>query len=268
MARIVLPTDLSDNSLNACAYALGMFGTAGNEFILLHTYLEPIPDDAAWAGLSDALHKASEEGLQDFLGRFRSLKSAVNAHVRTRLRYGPLTPVVQEMSASEGVDLVVMGSQGETGLTFLGSNASQLARNSKVPVLIVPGEARFTRVRQILLADDHKTVEPLALHWLVELARRHRSAVVIGHVLRYANEEPDPHIVAAYDTLLHDLEHTFTAVAGDDVALALSNAAEFDHVDLIAVLHRHIHFLESLFHRSTTRQLAMHTRIPLLVLEH
>ncbi len=72
-------------------------------------------------------------------------------------------------------------------------------------------------------------------------------------------------------TLVHsyiDPVPGYTSTAGDDVALALSNVTERDNMDLVVVLHRHMGILEGLFHGSITKHLAMHTRIPLLVLEH
>jgi len=45
-------------------------------------------------------------------------------------------------SAESGIEVVVMGSVGRTGLDkfLLGSVAEKVVRNSKVPVLTVPGE--------------------------------------------------------------------------------------------------------------------------------
>lgn len=266
--HILLPTDFSDGSLNACAYALELFGSTGNSFTLLHTYFDPVPENAAMAGMSKALYDGSVDGMAYFLKRFRTLKNGADAEARTEVLYGPHTVVITDLCVERSVDITVMGTQGASGTPLFGTLAGEVSKSSKVPVLIVPKDARFTGLGRILLADDHKSVEPLAMRLLVRLARQHEAAITIAHVLRGAADAPDPHIIADYDATLSHVEHSYIGAPGDDVALTLNNVAERDKVDLVAVLHRHTGFLDSLFHKSTAKHLAMHSRIPLLVLEH
>jgi len=188
--------------------------------------------------------------------------------VSTEVVYGPLAAALTGVCEEKGVDIIAMGTQGAAGVALFGSNAGAMAKASTVPVLIVPKEARFQGLRRILLADDHELVEPRAMKLLVELARRSGSHITIAHVQRGEGDEPDPRVVADYDGTFTQVEHSYMAVPGDDIALALSNVAERDNMDLVAVLHRHTGFLDSLFHGSVAKHLAMHTRIPLLVLEH
>jgi len=267
MAHILLPTDFSDGSLNACAYALDLFGTDGHTYMLVHSYMDPVPGYAAIVEMSSALYAASVEGMADLLQRFRGLEGAERAVVTTRVVYGTLAAALTGLCEEKGEYIIVMGTQGTSGITLFGSNAGAMAKASTVPVLIVPKDARFQGLRRIMLADDHTSVEPQAMRLLVELASRFAAQVTIAHVLRGEDEEPDARVVADYDTVFKDVDHQYMAVPGDDIALALSNAAERDNMDLVAVLHRHTGFLDSLFHGSIAKHLAMHTRIPLLVLE-
>lgn len=268
MALILLPTDFSTISLNACAFALRSFGPEENEYLLLHTYWTSLPDDAVWAAVGNETYSASVEAMDLFRNRVVSLPNADRIVVRTEVRYGPLRAVVDEVCQELGVDVVVIGTHPSPTTTFLGGNASELAKHSKVPVLIVPEEASFHGLRRILLADDHKGVEPFALRWLVRLAQKHGATVTIGHILRNEDEVPDRRIVEDYRTALANVEHTFIGIPGDDVALSLSNLADSLHMDLAVVLHRHLGSLDTLFHRSTAKRFALHTRVPLLVLEH
>ena len=268
MAHILLPTDFSDGSLNACAYALDLFGSAGNTFTLVHSYMDPIPGYAAMVDMSSAFYAASVEGLAGFSERFRKLKNGADAMLDTEVVYGALAPALTDVCKEKGVDVIVMGTQGATGGNLFGSSAGAVARTSTIPVLIVPKDARFTGLRHILLADDHVRVEPLAMRLLVQLARQYAAHIAIAHVLRSEAEEPDAQVLADYDETFAQVLHTYASTTGDDVALALSNMAERDSMDMVAVLHRHTGFLESLFHGSVAKHLAMHARIPLLVLEH
>lgn len=269
MAHILLPTDFSDGSLNACAYALELFGSAGNRFTLVHAYMDPVPGYAAMVDMSSVQYAASVEGMAEFTERVRKLKGGADAVASTQVVYGVLATALNTVCKEEKrVDVIVMGTQGAAGGNLFGSSAGGVAKTSTVPVLVVPKDARFTGLRHILLADDHVRVEPLAMRLLVKLAHRYAAHITIAHVLRDEMEDPDPRVVADYDETFASIAHTYTAATGADVALALSNVAERDNMDLVTVLHRHTGFLESLFHGSVAKQLAMHTRIPLLVLEH
>ena len=50
---------------------------------------------------------------------------------------------ILEFAESEGIDLIVMGTLGKTGLErfLLGSVAEKVVRHSKVPVMVVKGES-------------------------------------------------------------------------------------------------------------------------------
>ena len=181
---------------------------------------------------------------------------------------GDLAGVVNSLHADERADLVVMSTQGRTGLTFLGSNASELAKHCRAPLLIVPSDAPQHALRNVLFADDHRSVEPLAMRVLVDLLRRSGARLTIAHVQRAKHEEPDPRIVQAYDEVFRDLPHTYADGEGEDVALVLNSLVERDHMDLAVVLHRHLGLLDSLLHRSLAKRLAMLSHVPLLVLQH
>lgn len=268
MAHILLPTDFSDPSLNACAYALDLFGTQGHRYTLMHSYLDPVPGYAAMVDMSSAMYAASLEGLAAFAKRFSELPAAGHAVVSTEVVYGPLTSALSDLARERSADMIVMGTHGAGGMVLFGSNAGAVAKASRTPALIVPKDAHFKGLRRILFADDHTRVEPLAMRPMIELAQRYDAEIVLAHVLRDARENPDPRVVADYATTLSGAKHRYCDAEGDDVAQALSNAADHEHADLVAVLHRHTGILESLVHGSVAKQLAMHSRIPLLVLEH
>ena len=268
MTRILLPTDFSDGSLNACAYALDLFGTEGTTFTLVHAYIDPIPGYAAMVDMSSTLYAASVEGLAHFAERFRGLKGGAAAVLTTEVAIGLLSQALNTVCKEKGIDVIVMGTQGATGGDLFGSSAGAVAKSSTVPVLVVPKDARYKGLRHILLADDHSRVEPLALRLLIQLAVRDEADITIAHVLRNEQDTPDPLVLADYDRTFAQVAHTYASAAGDDVALALNNVAERDNMDLVAVLHRHTGFMESLFHGSVAKHLAMHTRIPVLVLQH
>jgi nucleotide-binding universal stress UspA family protein len=160
-----------------------------------------------------------------------------------------------------------MGTQGASGADFLGSNAGAVVKHSRIPVLVVPGRSSQGPVRRILFADDEREMEPRDLRMLLDVARRTRAEVLLTHVLTDLEEVPDEALVAEYGELFRDIPHRFTTGEGKDVAAAIDLLADREGADMVAVMHRHTGFLEGLFHVSTAKRLALHTHIPLLVLQ-
>jgi nucleotide-binding universal stress UspA family protein len=267
MAHILLPTDFSHHALNACAYALDLYGSEGNVFTLVHSYVDPVAGYADVVEMGSAFYAASVEGLALFTERFRSLPGGADAQVFSAVEYGPLAKALQRLCTSKGADLIVMGTTGAAGFSLFGSNAADVAKASAVPVLIVPKDAHYQGLQHILLADDMRGVEPEAMRSLVTLALNTGAHITIAHVLRNEAQRPDAMFLAEFDDILADVPYTYTEVRDDDVAQALSTTAERQNMDLVAVLHRHTGLLDSLFHASVAKQLAMHSSIPLLVLE-
>ncbi|MEO8591005.1 MAG: universal stress protein [Flavobacteriales bacterium] len=269
MPRILVLTDFRETALNAAAYALEIFGPKQNSFILVHAYfMEPLASDLPLAGMSEAVLRSAEEDMEAFKLRFRALPNAAAVELSTVVQYGPLVSVVNDLCEEEHVDVVVMGSNGEASQAGLGSNAGGVAKTCRTAVMVIPAKTRFTGLRRILFADDHVSVEPHAMQLLVQLARQHGADVTVAHVARKMDEEPDPRIIEQYNAVLLGLDHTFVGALGDDVAVELSGIAERNSIDLVVVLHHHMSLLETIFHRSVAKRLAMHSDIPLLVLEH
>lgn len=266
MRHILLPTDFSENSFHAAQYAAQVFGAQGVAYTLVHTYLDADPTISSWTGMADELYKAAVDGMQEWDARVRQLAGMKDAQIQTEVIHGPLVALMNEMGKRTGADLVVMGTLGRTGAGILGSNAVSMVKHGHLPVIVVPGKARLQELRRILFADDQQGVEPGDLAVLLELARRWKAEVVLAHVLRTGDEEPDEELIADFDGFFKEIPHRFTAAQGRDIAAAIDLLGEREEADMIAVLHRHVGFFEGLFHTSTSKRLALHTDVPLLVL--
>ncbi|MBK7554628.1 MAG: universal stress protein [Flavobacteriales bacterium] len=131
MAHILLPTDFSDHALNACAYALDLFGGAGNTYTLMHSYIDPVPGYASMVDMSGEFYASSVEGMLRFTERFRGLKGADGTVVFTEVVPGTLETAIATVCKEKGVDVIVMGTQGATGVDLFGSNAASSGQSEQ-----------------------------------------------------------------------------------------------------------------------------------------
>lgn len=267
MHTILLPTDFSAHALHACIYAFDLFGVTDTTYVLVHTYLDVLPGYDALVDMSGAQYADGVEAMAAFVERLRQLPQGREAVLVTHVVTGPLTSSLGELCSEQRVHAIVMGTQGASGLALFGSNASAVARNSRVPVLVVPRDARYTGLRTVLLADDQQPAHAQGMDLLVYLAQRDRAHVVVAHVLREPAAPPAAGPSSVQQALPPGLEVTTVQASGTDVGHTLSSLAERLAADLVVVQHRHLGFLPGLFHTSTTTHLALHSHIPLLVLE-
>ena len=267
MIHILLPTDFSTNSLHAATYAVRLLGTQDVTYTLVHTYLDADPSVTSWAGMAEGLYKAAVDGMKDWEVRVRASVPFEDATVHTEVLYGPLPNMINELGQEKKADLVVMGTEGHSGAGIMGSNAGAMVKHSKFAVLVVPNKAEAGTVTKILYADDQKGVEVAGTRMLLNIALRSNAEIVLAHVIQDPDDLPDPQVVAMYAELLQAIPHRFISEEGKDTAGVIDLLAEREGADMIAVLHRHTGFFESLFRTSIAKRLALHSNTPLLVLQ-
>jgi universal stress protein A len=137
--HILAPTDFSEYSKTAVAYAFELAKTFGAKLSLLHVIEMPpypiegyAPPTMAATYLEDLERQANEE-------IFRLLADADAAQVQVARLVVMGTPYrkIIDTAAAEQVDLIVMATAGRTGLSRLvmGSVAERVVRTASCPVL-------------------------------------------------------------------------------------------------------------------------------------
>jgi nucleotide-binding universal stress UspA family protein len=269
MARILLPTDFSTNALNAATYAVKLFGTEGNSFVLLTTYMMPHGTASTMWNINGLLAQEAAQGLEAFAARLRSELGDAAIVLETAVEHGDLPHVVARFAADAApADLVVMGTQGASGLreVLMGTNTAAVIAGGSLPVLAVPENAEYRTPKRILLADDGGPVGKESLQPLLAIARWSHAHVSIVRVV----QEDAPVSTGSdstYDLLMGGIPHSEQYHSGEDAQAAISELADRTEADLVAVLHRQRGLFEGLFHRSTSKRMVMHTHIPMLVLQ-
>jgi len=271
MAHVLIPTDLSPNALNAAVYAVHLFGTEGNTFTLLYAYSVPASGvEGDMLGTAAELYKLSEQGLTEFAARLSDALPDHSPEVSTQCEFGELTAVLQNVEASQPTPaIVVMGTQGSSGLEqiLLGSNTASAIQHLRTPVLAIPHQAAYQPPKRIVLADDGGHVDKATVKVLLDIARWSQAEVKIVHVVPEGHPLDEEATTSGYDAILGAIPHSYHSVSGDNVIVALHDLAEQSDADLVVVVHRHRGLFEQLFHRSVSKRLAMHTHIPMLVLQ-
>jgi nucleotide-binding universal stress UspA family protein len=270
MAHLLLPSDLSANAYNAARYAIHLYGAEGNVFTVLNSYLVPHdPVSGTWTA-DEVIASSAREGLDRFIADLREEFHTQRLDLRSVIGAGDVAgAVIGVADGDEPLDLVVMGTQGASGLqeVLMGTHTADVIKRSGLPVLCVPEQAEYRVPRRIVLADDGAPLEHTSLKILLDIARWSKAEVMIVRVVDPERDAESESSDSPYDALLGAIPRSHHFVSGDNVTNALHDMADQSDADLVVVLHRHRGLFEQLFHRSTAARLAMHTHIPMLVLQ-
>lgn len=216
--NIVVATDFSGCAESALKYAAGMARHYGSTLytvnVLPHTpFVEPSDVDP------EKFKRTTEKKMAGMAGS-ELLQGIKHTEL---IREGEVAVVMAEMVRQHHIDLIVLGTEGRTGLRkfLLGSVAEEVFRTAECPVLTVgPHVSRGAidgNLQHILFATDFGPESEHGLPYAISLAEEHRARLTLLHVARvpgvaYAQAEigampviPPYEEVARGEKQLHEL---------------------------------------------------------------
>jgi nucleotide-binding universal stress UspA family protein len=286
MNNILLLTDFSEASLHAGRYAALLTQQFRSErLILYHGYEVIMPIPVSDILVSPAVYSprvSAEDGEEQRRKSLRELKTLYDklrglaygdTIVEYRAEEANLAFSINDIAKETGADLIVMAIT-DTGTSklerkILGNDAVRVADESHYPVLVVPPETRLAPVKRIVFACDlKKTQETTPVKGLKKLLDDFQVELLVVNVDH--NEKnftaETPLNAAVLDRWLTPYHPTYHYLDNPDPVTGIMEFAKARNASLIIVIHKSRGFLEGLFHRSATHQLAYHTSIPLLVM--
>jgi nucleotide-binding universal stress UspA family protein len=155
MKKILVPCDFSEQSVDAFRVALEIAAQSKGEIQLLNVVELPIMHDTV---LMPVL-SFEEELLKELKGKaeeqFEKLKKKYAKEtnkVKGTVIFGATSIMILRYIEENGIDLVVMGSRGVTGVreVLIGSNTEKIVRRSPVPVLTVKKYVKVSSIKNIV----------------------------------------------------------------------------------------------------------------------
>jgi nucleotide-binding universal stress UspA family protein len=273
MKKLLVPTDFSDTSKNAARFAVQMAADIQNaKIILIHVSDKitggsdgsPLTEDdddrriiltAALSQLKDELLAVAQAPIEFVTEKGTSLVETLSRYVR-----------------HQAIDMVIMGITGATRLEqiFMGSNTLEMAKESVCPVLIIPPDAKYRKIKNVVLASDFKEVDitiPVApLKATLDLFKPalHIVNVDSEHYVELTDEFKVER--AKLETMLKSYSPEFYFIRQYDFFDAISQFVEDKNADLIVIVPKDRSFVSGLFKTSHTKKLAYHSHIPIVAI--
>lgn len=274
MKQILFPTDFSEAANTAFIYALRFADSFDAELVILHVYDLPIVETPtlpeSTKEIFDIVEMNQFESFREELPELHKMAERRNlGHVKMRniLLYGDLVYNINKVCIEEKIDLIVMGTKGATGLkeTFLGSSTASVIANTKVPVLGIPAEAEYHPIKNIAFTTQYKDKDNDALAKTLDIARKFKASVLCLYIKNPDDPADIDERINEWKIFYRDENIDFFNIAGDHIEQTILDFAENQKVGLLVMRTHKRGFFESLFHRSLTKKMAYHTKIPLLV---
>ena len=192
LRSILCPVDFSEPSRHALRCAAALAGIARSRLTVLNA-VEPLLAQAAELQLGlDLVRTEIEPALREFVAATLSERTTRTLDLNVYARVGLATDLILAIAASEGADVVVMGTQGLGGVRkwLLGSTTEHVLRRTRTPVLGIPATASDPATvllapdgNPVLAATDLSDASTDALEWARDLAHTIGSPLLAVHVV-------------------------------------------------------------------------------------
>jgi nucleotide-binding universal stress UspA family protein len=272
MKTILVPTDFSPNADKALAFAVRIARRSGAEIILLH-----VCDlfDIRLSRNKDLIAEHNRLVTSDLnrkLERYRLSAADQNVTITNMLYSGQPVQTILAVSGEAEVDLIVMGTQGATGIrsVLVGTNSGKVLSRSTVPVLTIPCHYEPKDPERVLIAANEEEAGA-KLNPVIELAElfgAHLYAVTISH----DNNDPSEAVQKSriveklHSGIKSQFESTVNAVhlTGSNFYSVMNEYIASEQIDMLVMFTHEKSIIENIFNGSMTKKMAYHTHIPLL----
>ena len=265
---ILVPTDFSKLSKVAVLYAVQIAKKLKADIILLAVINAASSSRALpkWKRLEEEMVIMAKDDAEQLISE---IKKGIKGKIEISYRYilgFPVEDMIETFVTDNGVDMIVMGTKGASGLkkVVMGSNAAAVIDNSSVPVIAIPENAEYKTISKIAYASDlfnlHEEIKTVTL-----FARLFDATVQVLHILPADSAkkvdktmETDLIKISKYQKIAYHV------LRNDSIVDALNTYIIDEQVDMLAMFTHKLDFYEKLFGKSVTRQLAFHAQVPLI----
>lgn len=265
MKKILAPTDFSNNARQALPYVVAIANLFGSEITLVHTY-RVYSTTGMFVSVESYMR---EDARADMLKLVREIERQLEngARVRTKIVRGDAIPVITDIAEKENFDLIVMGTQGASGLKeiFLGSTTHGVSRQTGTPVLAIPAGFIYRPIEKVVLAIDEEGI-PYAkvIAPLVNLCKALEARIAVYHKdTGDGGRGIDPSVDIFLEGVDYSLHYELDT---DNINDSINNFVLDYQADLLCMIRRKLSFLEKIFHTSHTSKEVFDSPTPLLIL--
>ena len=269
MKTFLVPVDFSDTSKNAAEYAAQLTTDITDAKIILYNVYDKIIFSTSRDIEQNSRKNIAENELNELKA---SLPVSDKATVSTVAEEGSLVENIEKFVAHNSVDIIIMGITGSSRIkqVFMGTNTLNVMRHLNTPLMIVPPDAKFHGLKNVVFTSDFKDVAnttPFAsLKAILDLFNPNLHIVNVDaeHYVELTEEYKKERAVLAEQLQSYTPEfyflRTYDFVDGIDLFVGTHS------IDAIITVPKKHNFLSQLFVITHTKKLAYHSHLPIIAI--
>ncbi|MBJ2175980.1 universal stress protein [Aureibaculum sp. A20] len=272
MKTILVPIDFSEEAKYACKVAASIAKQTNSQIILLHmldipsTSVDPMTESNLGGGAQTIFYMKT---IHKKFAEFKAFSFFDGIKVIESVIFKKAFQGVIEESSKNKVELIVMGSQGATGIKemLVGSNTEKVVRQSDIPVLVIKQDIENFKIRNMIFASDFSENSKKNFQKVIDFATLFNAKIHFLYINTIHNfestrdsREKINHYISSFN--LED----YTANIYNDTSIEegiLNYGKEID-ADVIAINTHGRSGLSQLFNESISKELANHALRPVV----
>ena len=270
MKTIIVATDFSPAAQNAAHYAAQMALGIDANLMLLHVYEIPIAYmEVPVMTTEDEMQKNAEDrltNLKEELATATGFKLTIEIEAVIGIFFTELKAICEKVNPYT----VVMGSQGTTTAERLlfGSHTVHAMKHLDWPLISVPPQVKFNAIKKIGLACAFdKVMDSTPVDEIKTLVTDFDAEL---HVLNTGKQrEFNPNIVfesGVLQEMLAELKPIYHFTSNYNIDEGIMDFSERNQLDLLLVLPKRHGLIDRLVHKSHTKELVLHSHVPVMAL--
>jgi nucleotide-binding universal stress UspA family protein len=270
MKTILVATDFSPAALNAVDYAADMALAIKADMLLLHVFQLPVSySEIPMVMNEDEMKQDAEKNINELKERLSREKSG-RLNIQTEVRMGTFFHELKTVCESVKPYTVVMGSQGTTASErfFFGGHTVYAMKHLMWPLITVPNGVKFSSIKKIGLACDFdKVIDTTPVREIKLLVNDFNAELHILNTGRQKVYNPETVFESGLlQEMLDSLKPNYHFITHENTDEGIMDFAEKNHIDLLVVLPKRHGLLDKLIYKSHTKQLVLHSHVPVMAL--
>jgi nucleotide-binding universal stress UspA family protein len=278
MRKILIPTDFSENAMNAIKYALELFKYEKSEFYIMHAYQDDIYADKDLLSrnvldeVTQIISNDSKERLENVLKQINEISPNPRHTYNIISSNNMLVDEADAIVDEKEIDIIVMGTRGKTNdrkLTF-GSHTLQVLKYVQCPVLAIPENYLYTQPKHILFPTNYMIpYKRRELKLLCEIAMPYRAKIDMIYITKSEKlsirQENNKDFIK--DALCKN-QINFKTVNNKNITNAIFTYIKENTIDMLVMVNTRHSFLEHILFESTIDEMSLHLDIPFLAMQN
>jgi len=280
MKNILLPTDFSENALNALKYAQLLFKETKCDFYVLHISefiaypVRPVSLDDDEEAHGKEFTSPSKEQLKKWVDKIETactnpLHSYFSIH-----EVGFFLEAIKKNLEEKKIDLIIMGTKGVSGLRehIIGSNSGDVITKVKCNTLIIPKGVTFSVPQEVAFPTDYNIFySHNILSALTEMLGWCQGNIRVMNVSKADREltkaqQKNKEFLLDYLNETLPKSNSFHTITNKSVNAAIQCFVESRDVDMIFMVAKNLNFLQQILFDSLVEKISFHTTIPFFVI--